>query len=165
MNLFRQVSTFLFCLVAAVFVQAYSHIQANILQFAHRLDMAHLPLLPCFTAWRTGSRLISGPCCAWNGSIRSNSVSDEKGRPGSIPARLYRFHQNGLRAVPALNGLHRFQEYLSAGSWLSCVPLSTASIRNCSLTYISVIFASRGKYRQGTCCQQQNHCERNALFH
>lgn len=48
MNLFRQVSTFLFCLVAAVFVQAYSHIQANILQFAHRLDMAHLPLLTLF---------------------------------------------------------------------------------------------------------------------
>jgi hypothetical protein len=44
-NLLRQVNTSLFCLVAAVFVQAYSHIQANILQFAHRLDMAHLPLL------------------------------------------------------------------------------------------------------------------------
>ena len=48
MNLLRQVNTLLFCLAAAVFVQAYSHIQANILQFAHRIDMAHLPLLTLF---------------------------------------------------------------------------------------------------------------------
>ena len=44
----RKIAGVLFALTVAVFVQWHSLMQANFLEFGHKLDIAHLPLLTAF---------------------------------------------------------------------------------------------------------------------
>jgi hypothetical protein len=44
-SIVRLITSFLFSLVMAVFVHAYSYLQANFLQYGYKIDMDHLPLL------------------------------------------------------------------------------------------------------------------------
>jgi hypothetical protein len=44
-SIVRLITSFLFSLIVAVFVHAYSCLQANFFQYGYKIDMAHLPLL------------------------------------------------------------------------------------------------------------------------